>query len=539
MKLTRFLAFRLFLIILVVMVAGTAAITTINVNALSRQSMDSMLATAYRSSDIIKRSTYYSMLLNRREDISQIVRTIGTEPGISAIRIYNKKGTVSYSAQDSDVGLTVDLTSEACVACHSETTPPADLDPRELTRIFNAGTQNRILGMITPIHNEPACSDAPCHAHPPTQMVLGVLDVMLPLSEHDEILARTKRSQWTSALILVVAVTAVSGLFLYFMVKKPVHSLTIGTQEIIKGNLKYRIPLRRKDEIGQLAHSFNLMTDELGRAHDEIMRWTNTLEQRVTEKTRELRQAQRHVVQVEKMASLGKLSATVAHELNNPLEGVLTYAKLLKRKIKPGTLSPEAVGEIDSELSLIADESARCGAIVKNLLLFSRKRMGQLQMENFTAILNRTIQLVDHHFKMNNVKLVLNIPGEPVSIECDAQEIEQALVALEINAVEAMPEGGTLTIDVSRDEGEKELHFRVSDTGIGIPEEDIPHLFEPFFTTKEDGKGTGLGLAVVFGIVERHGGSVSVKSSVGKGTTFTVVLPLQQQNSTNGGDNAS
>lgn len=529
MKITRFLAFRLFLVILIVVLVGMGIFTTLTVRRIQERTTESLIVAAARISDIIKRSTHYSMLLNRREDIYQSITTIGNEPGIHAIRIYNKKGEITFSTEAPDVGKVVDRNAEACTACHSSSEPPRDLKRELLTRTFTSGDGNRVLGIITPIHNDPTCTSSECHAHEASQTVLGVLDVMLPLADYDEALSREIRSQYLGALLLLLAIASAAGVFLWLLVERPVRELTRGTQEIMRGNLSHRIVVRSKDEIGTLAASFNKMTSELSAARDEVTEWTSTLEERVKEKTDELQKAQHHLFRMEKMASLGRLSATVAHELNNPLEGVLTYAKLIKKKLKPGMLSESEAAEIQSELSLIADETARCGNIVKNLLLFSQQRPGQLHHEDLHVVIRRTLRLIDHHLTMHAITLVEELGAKPVIIECLPQETEQALLALVINAVEAMPNGGTLTLGLRPHIDGQAVEIIVGDTGVGIAKEDLAHVFEPFYTTKKEGKGTGLGLSVVFGIVERHGGSVDVRSTVGVGTTVTVTLPRHSQ----------
>ena len=194
--------------------------------------------------------------------------------------------------------------------------------------------------------------------------------------------------------------------------------------------------------------------------------------------------------------------------------------------------SPEAVTTVQNELSLIADETARCGSIVKNLLLFSREKIGEVYTEDLQSIITRTLTLTEHHLTMNQVKVEKDLGNGPLRIQCDPQQIEQALLALVINAVEAMPDGGTLRITAKPQPDTKSVVIRVQDTGFGIAQENLSHIFEPFFTTKEDGKSTGLGLSVVFGIVERHNGEIAVESTMGKGTVFTITLPLEQVGST-------
>ena len=341
MKFLNLLGFRVFLIILFVMLVGTAVLTKLSVDHQAEQYLRDAILGANRIGDIIKRSTNYSMMLNRQEDIHQIINTIGNEPGIEAIRIYDKKGEIRLSTVAGEVGTYVNMSAEACNACHSAGKAPLSPNPHELSRIFSSPKGYRVLGMIVPIKNDSTCSSADCHAHAPSQTILGVLDVMMPLREIDSNLASLNRSQYLNAFFMFLVMTTFVGIFIWIVVNIPVHKLTLGTHEITKGNLDYRISVKSNDEIGRLATSFNQMADELKRARNELTQWGQSLEGRVAQKTEELRRAQANMVQMEKMVSLGKLASTVAHELNNPLEGVLTYAKLLKKMVKEGLLTAE------------------------------------------------------------------------------------------------------------------------------------------------------------------------------------------------------
>jgi two-component system NtrC family sensor kinase len=523
MKFTRLLAFRLFFIILTVMLVGTTIFTTISVHLQSDQLIRNRTQDAWRISDLIKRSTHYSMLLNRRDDIYQIINTLGSEPGIEAIRIYNKKGEITFSTVADEVGKNVDMTAEACIGCHIPGQKPLSSNPGQLDRIFVSSHGYRVLGMITAVHNEPSCVTVDCHAHPSTQTVLGVFDVMMPLKELDANLASMRRELWTNALLMFLAITFFTGIFIWLVVNIPVRKLTLGTQQIIKGNLDYHISAYTRDEIGQLAESFNTMTKKLKRVNEELKEWTHTLEERVKEKTEELRRAQVNMIQMEKMVSLGKLASTVAHELNNPLEGILTYAKLLQKRIAK-LESNETITEMRDELALIADETARCGSVVKNLLLFSRQKVGEFVTIDIRTIIHQSLKLIGHHLQIHNINVVKDISQEELIFFCDPQQIEQALLAIEINAVEAMPEGGTLTIKVLPGQKPEDFQISICDTGPGIPEEIIPRIFEPFFTTKQTGNGIGLGLSVVYGIVERHGGTIDVQSKPHEGATFIITF---------------
>ena len=529
MCITRYLAFRLFVIVLLVMIIATAIFTAVMLNWHTEKYLSITTDWALRTSDLIKRSTHYSMLENRREDIYRTINTLGSEPGIQAIRIYNKKGEITYSTVASEVGKYVNMNAEACNACHKPGKALPTNGNTALTRIFYSPKGYRVLGVITPIKNEPSCYKAACHEHPANQTVLGVLDVMLPLKAMDASLVQLRQYSYFGGALMVLSVTIFAGIFIWTMVNIPVRKLTEGTREITKGNLDHRIRVRSSDEIGDLADSFNKMTEELGRARDELTEWTQTLEERVEQKTDELRRALSNMVQMEKMASLGKLAASVAHELNNPLAGILAYAKLLKKQLAKGDLTEEGIKGIGDELTMIADESMRCGNIVNNLLLFSRQKIGEFQLQNLGPVIHQSLKLISHHLAMNNVMPEVDVPETPVETICDPQQIEQALIALEINAIEAMPDGGTLRITMKKLVSQNEIEIKVIDNGIGINDEDLEHIFEPFFTTKKDGKGTGLGLAVVHGIIERHNGRIEVDSRPGAGTTVTILLPVNPQ----------
>ncbi len=524
MKLFHYLGFRLFLGIAVIMSIGTAIFVSIAVDWQTKKFLDNSTRFAADMSDVIERSMRYSMLLNRREDVDQIMKTVGNEERIAGIRIYNKKGMVTYSTQESETGKNVNMSAEACTVCHAGL-KPLKPDSKLLTRIFDSPKGYRMMGIITPIRNEASCSSNDCHAHDSTQTVLGILDVMIPLKDVDANIAELRQAQIVGSVFLVVVLIGFVVTFIWREVTIPVKKLAVGTLELERGNLSHRIDITNGDEIGALAASFNRMAQELQRTRMELTTWAQTLEKRVSEKTDELRRAQKHLVQIEKMVSLGTLAATVAHELNNPLEGILTYAKLLRKKIDAGIPSGEAAREMSGELGLIADETARCGNIVKNLLLFSREKVGEFKDADVRSVIEQSLKLIEHHMQIHNIKVETNLGSEPAILFCDAHQLEEALLALEINAVEAMASGGTFALAVREIGYLNSIQITLRDTGCGIHEEDIPHIFEPFYTTKKDGKGTGLGLSVVYGIIERHGGTVTVDTRVNAGTIFTITLP--------------
>lgn len=531
------LGLRLFVCLFGIMILVFAGYTYVTVRGTSEHWREMLYQCANRSSELIKRATHYGMLLNRKEDVHHTIRMIARGPGVSGIRIYDKSGTIMFSADSSEIGQRVDLQAEACVICHGTQIPLESVPSESRVRIYRGPEGQRIFGLIDPIKNAPECSTAPCHAHPPDQTVLGVLDVKMSMAEHDRSLAAVKRQMTIATLLMALIIGVASGLFIYRMVRLPVKHLIEGAQRIGRGDLFTRITLDRGDEIGELAAAFNRMTKDLQRARQEITEWSQKLEQKVLEKTEELSRAQRQIIHMEKMASLGKLAATVAHELNNPLAGILTYAKLIARELEADRLTPEERRELEGYLKVIQKESSRCGDIVRNLLLFARRSGVEFALQHLNEIVKRALMLVRHHLEMCGIRLHTELLAEGDEIVCDADQLQQALVALFVNAVEAMPEGGTLTVRLLSPDDQ--VWIEVSDTGVGISDDVLPHIFEPFFSTKEGGNGVGLGLAVVYGIVQRHGGAIEVDSQVGKGTTFRLILPRKPREADDGSTPAS
>ena len=524
-RLTHSLGVKLISLLLAIMVLVFALLGYLNIQ-LHRQHLEaSALTSAERVSDVVKRSTTYYMLRNDREGMYHAMSTMADEPGMVRVRIFDKEGRISYSSDPSEVSHIVDKGAEACYGCHTQSQPLEKLNRPDRFRIYRDASGQRVLGIITPIENQPSCSNATCHAHPAEEKILGVLDTNLSLARAD---AQIKQSSWrllAYTLLALVAISCLSWVFIYRLVHLPLRRLKDGTRELADGNLGYQLEFTSGDEAGDLATSFNRMSLQLRFANEEIVSWAKTLEDRVEEKTRELKRAHAHVLQVEKMATIGKMAAVVAHEINNPLAGILTYAKLLKRWVERGDVVTPKKDEAEQCLDLIAGESRRCGDLVKNLLTFSRTSQMNIQSSDLNAIVDRAVRLLAHQLKMNGVELHQDLAdGLPV-LQCDPGQIEQVLLALMINAIDAMPRGGNLWLRTLQREQSEEI-FEVRDDGSGIPPEILERIFEPFLTTKESGKGVGLGLAVSHNIIQRHHGRIDVQSEVGKGTTFTVSLPL-------------
>jgi len=540
-RLTHSLSAKLNVLLLGAMVIIFALLGYLNVR-LHRQHLEqNTLISAERVGDVIKHSTTDYMLRNDRGGLYHSIQTFAGEPGIEKIRIFDQEGRITYTTDAAELNHVVDKTAEACYGCHTQSQPLARLNRPDRFRIYRNSSGARVLGIITPIENLPACSNAACHAHPAGQHILGVLDTNLSLARADVQLAESSRGMilYTACALLLIAL--VSWFFVWRVVGGPVKALERGTRQLAAGDLGYQIDVESEDEIGDLAHSFNEMSRQLHAEHNENLAWTRTLEERVEQKTRELKRAHEHALHTEKMASIGKMAAVLAHEINNPLSGILTYSKLLKKWIErqwsegPTTVSEEpspAAGrrrEICDALDLIASESRRCGDLVKNLLTFSRTTPMNLQPADLNQVIERSLRLVQHQFDLAGIHVQLQRDPALPQVRCDAAQIEQVLLALVMNALDALPQGGNLWLATGFSAEQNQVRIVVRDDGTGIAPEILPRLFEPFLTTKETGRGVGLGLAISQSILERHNGNIEVQSEVGRGTTFTVTLPADAE----------
>jgi two-component system NtrC family sensor kinase len=483
---------------------------------------------ALRLSDTLRRSARHSMLEDRKDDVYQMMNTVGAQPGIERLRIFNSEGLIVFSSIEEERGHTVDQEEEACTRCHREGELVSHPDEHELTRIFPAADGHRRLGLITPIYNATSCAEVDCHASPEEQQVLGVIDMQLSLAGIDETLQRHNRRFLYHICLLMLIIASTSGLFVWVFVHLPVKSLIRGTGYIRAGNLDHRIPLQSRSEMGRLAASFNQMAEDLGKAQGELQEWTRTLEQRVEEKTNRLQEAQDHLLQREKMASLGTLAAVVAHEINNPLSGVLTYTKLVHKMMGGTGPKPERVDSIRKYLKTMETEITRCGDIVSNLLEFSRKSGSETEEADLNGLVERTLLLIAHKLKLQEIRLEKHLAPEVPPVTCDADQIQQALLAVFMNAVDAMPVGGEMKVatrlDPATNGHDRCVAIEITDSGVGIPPEIMDRLFDPFFSTKQNKKNVGLGLSVVYGIVRSHHGKIDVRSEPGN-TTFEITLP--------------
>lgn len=510
-------------------VSATAILATlgyVNLRLHRKHSQELILTSAERLCDIILRSTRHEMMRNDRDALYDSIGDIGKEPGIQRVRIFNKEGRITFSTDAAELGRVVDKQAEACYACHAQGVPLERLRRPDASRIFPDSGNHRVLGLIRPIRNEATCSSAACHAHPPDKKVLGVIDVHLSLEAVDQQSAVQQSLIWWVSGAGILLLCAVSGWFVWSVLHRPIHDLIAGTHRVAGGDLTYRLVPASNDELGELALSFNKMTEELSGAHAEITTWAEELETRVHKKTEELERAHNYLVGSEKMASIGKLAATVAHEVNNPLFGMLTYSRLCLKELDKPDIDVPARERMLNQLRIIERESRRCGDIIKNLLTYARQAPRKREYTDVNVIIDRAVTLTRHQLKLQNISLETDLPAGLPEIVCDAGQIQQVVLILLTNAAEATGESGQLWLSTRASEPDS-ITIRVRDNGGGIPPEILPHIFDPFFTTKEDKLRTGLGLAVAKSIVEQHGGTIAVTSSPSQGAEFVVTLPLE------------
>ena len=591
------------------------------------QSQDQVLISeverhASQLSETVKKSTRHEMMTYRWEYIREIISTISEDPYYGEIRVLNKEGKIIYSTTEKNTGKMVDKNAESCYACHAEDKPLESLSIPERTRIFSTSPDSvRILGIINPIYNEPSCWKAACHAHAPDQKVLGVLDVTISLREVDNQIEKSKIRIALFAIIAILAISIMIGVFIKRWVDKPVNYLLEATKQLASGNLTYTIKSKGDDELAMLAKSFNKMTKKLAEARQQLF-------------------------QSDKMASLGRLAAGVAHEINNPLTGILTYSSFLQKRIK-------GMPDVQDDLKVIVRETLRSREIVKNLLDFARQSIPKKKKSNINDIIDRAIKVVENQMGLKHIKIKTDLNPHVAEITLDANQIQQVFINLFVNAADAIehnngeilvstkvislplygnqqikqatcpknhslinyewkiegmpaiklkatsdgfqrlinldpiygrkrhqynltnfkgkiiqfscPECESSLIDNSRNclhcgapvcvinipsQGVLEICSKdgcewqrweyidaigsiqyvessVADNGCGISGENLEKIFEPFYSTKGQ-NGTGLGLSVIWGVVDNHGGTITVDSEPGKGTTFKLRLPVNK-----------
>ena len=469
------------ILLLVVLVYAIVASSSLSNNLLSITRHEANLVAA-----IADRALGRAMEEGDQPVVQAILRRLGEQPDVVGIRILNPQGTIRYSTKPAEVGTALPL--------HELPIEGGGLEP-----IWDL--PGRTVGVFRQLPNSPSC--VRCHSR--RLQTLGYLNVLVAFP----VIEGETRQHWTTMIFTgIVALLAAGGLiwlFLTLVVERRVDSLAQAMRRVKSGDLSARAVADDADELGQLALSFNEMVTELADARRQ-------LEDRHTE---EIRRA-------EHLASLGQMAAGIAHEINNPIAGMLSCVRSLLKGAK-------SEQQRQQSLEMLREGLGRIGRIVGQLLNFAREAKPQFASTDLRMLLENCASLIREECEARGVACEMASAGAPPAIWGDRYQLEQVFQNILKNSLDAMPAGGRITIAAGARAGAdgSEVEVRIADTGIGIPPQDLSRVFDPFFTTKDVGKGTGLGLSVSYGIVKAHGGTIQVASQVGKGTVFTVSLPVR------------
>jgi two-component system NtrC family sensor kinase len=472
------------------------------------------------------------MLENNKSTLQSTLDIINTMSGIDDVNMYDDRDKLVYSSFSSDTAL---HSNPDCLSCHQNIQsmfPRKEksyriIDVKSECNMYENDNTHRHLLIRTPILNEKSCYTSACHFHQESDEVLGSLIIKMPLNDLDDAVEKSSTKFYLLALATTMLLVSALILFTRKKIKNPLNDIIKASVAVANGNKNTRLEIKpnQLDDMRMVSQAFNHMLDNLQSATEELQNWSQQLEYKVQKKSEELGAAQNELIHIERIASLGKLSSSVAHEINNPLSGILVYTKLIYKQLSNPDLDAAKKDTILSHLKLIENETKRCGEIVKGLLEFSKKDQEDFESKHLHKILQDTFELMTHPIKIANISFQTDFKAKSDLIFCSPNQIKQACVALLVNATEAVLENGEIVISTSNPDIDT-VRIEISDNGIGIPEDDIPQIFQPFFSTKHDTSGIGLGLAIVHGIVKSHNGKIDVKTELGRGTTISISLPL-------------
>ena len=472
------------------------------------------------------------MLENDNSRLQNTLDVINNMSDIDEVNLYDNQDSLIYSTYTND---TSKNSNPDCRSCHNnlKTLFPEKqksyriLDFKNECSMHQQDTKQRQLLIRSPILNEPSCYTASCHAHKSTDVVLGSLIIKMPLNELDAAVEEFSTNFFLLAVFSTLALAAFLILFTNKKIKNPLNAIIKASRAVANGDLSFRLDVksRQLDDIRMVSLAFNNMLDKLHSVSIELQNWSYQLEYKVQKKSEELLEAQNELIHIERIASIGKLSSSVAHEINNPLSGVLTYTKLVHKQLSKIEIEPATKESMLKSLKVIESETKRCGDIVKGLLDFSRNDQQNMENMHLHKILNDTYDLMSHQMKISNINFMTDFSAYSDLINCNPNQIKQVCVSLLVNASEAIFQEGEVLMKTSNSD-ENTIKLEIVDNGSGISPEDIPHIFEPFFSSKQKASGIGLGLSIVHGIVQSHKGTINVDSEVGKGTIISIILPV-------------
>jgi two-component system NtrC family sensor kinase len=481
---------------------------------------------------LVEGALYRSMLENDRTSLQNTLDLINTMKGIDDVNMYDNKNNLVYTSISND---TINHANPDCLSCHKDFDTMFKSKEKSY-RIINANSEcimnpnnnnTRHLLIKSPILNNKTCSTSECHAHNPSEEVLGSLIIKIPMQGLDTALEKSTTDYFLLAALMTILLIIFLIFFTNKKIKKPLNEIIKASESVAKGDKSTRLQIKphQLSDMRMVSYAFNEMLDNLQTATNELQNWSQQLEYKVQKKTEELGQAQNELINIERIASLGKLSLSVAHEINNPLSGILIYTKLIYKQLNNQELDATKKESMLKHLKLIENETKRCGDIVKGLLDFSRKDQNGFEPRHLHEILIETFELMSHPMKVANVDFLSDFSAKKDMIHCSPNQMKQVCVAILVNASEAVSENGEVLFRTLNPD-EEHIRIEIIDNGVGISPEDIPHIFEPFFSTKQNASGIGLGLAIVHGIVQSHKGKTDVKSERGKETIISITLPL-------------
>ena len=481
---------------------------------------------------LVEGALYRSMLENDRKSLQRTLDIINTMSGIDDVNMYDVKNNLVFSSISTD---TANHSDPDCISCHENFTTMFSATEKSY-RIIDVNSEcsmnhnnndSRHLLIKSPILNSSSCYVSSCHAHDQSDKVLGSLIIKMPLEGLDAALKKSTTNYFLLAATMTLLIIIFLIIFTNKRIAHPLNSIIRASEAVAKGDKGTRLEIKSNQllDMQMVSYAFNDMLDNLQKANTELQNWSQQLEYKVQKKSEELGQAQNELINIERIASLGKLSLSVAHEINNPLSGILVYTKLVYKQLNNQDIDPTRKDSMLKHLKLIENETKRCGDIVKGLLDFSRKDQEGFEPKHLHEILNDTFELMLHPMKIANISFFTDFNAKSDLIYCSPNQIKQACIAILINASEAVSENGEVLMKTVNPD-EKTIRIEFTDNGVGIAEEDIPHIFQPFFSTKENASGIGLGLAIVHGIVQSHKGKTDVKSQRDKETTISITLPL-------------
>ncbi|KJR40559.1 integral membrane sensor signal transduction histidine kinase [Candidatus Magnetoovum chiemensis] len=483
--------------------------------------------------EIIKEALIFNMMNRHSEIIQTRVDNINTFQNLPALTLISHSGEIKFSSDITRLNKKITRgSSQICNECHiKKGNSIVDFKSKPRNWFIEEDNNERYLKAFIPIKNQLQCYTAECHVHKKENGILGVLESEKSLYYIDTL----KRERNIDALIIgticFALIVIIISLYVSKLINRPLTMLSQGFNGLKEGYYGYILNIKTKDEMGALVEDFNTMIETIKRSSGNINekmqmleQESNHLKQEIIRKEEDLKRSSQQYIHTEKLASLGRMSASIAHEINSPLTGILTFAHLILNR------TPRYNETDRNDLQIIINQAERCSNLITVILGYSRAfSSNTLEMSVNKTILNM-LYLIRSQKKYASISVRDSLDQTLPLIQGDSSQIEQVFTNLFINAADAMDNKGTIIIKTRKIQKNNKDYIEIEfeDTGPGIPKDSIDKIFEPFFTTKPDGKGTGLGLAVTKGIIEKLEGTITVVSETGKGAKFVIHLPIEK-----------